>query len=121
MMDKLDTIFDKQKQLQQLMRADTTKQSYINHQALSLHTEISEFLQKTAWNWRKFDSREEAKKELVDAFAFFTNLCIAVNMLPRELLNRYLEKNAVNLQRAEEFLRKGGIGSNGDEQHGEAK
>jgi len=100
--DKLETMFRMQKDLQDFLKMDMTTQSYINMNFMALSDELHELLHTTPWKpWKKQQTLdvEEAKKELVDLFHFYMNLCLAVGMGPDELFDRYKTKNMENVGR----------------------
>lgn len=102
-MDKLETIFEKQTELQNKI-GEVYNQEYINKISLALMCEIHEVLETTQWkSWKKQQifNREEYLKELVDAQCFLTNLCLAKGITPDEFFKAYLEKNLENIRRQE--------------------
>lgn len=101
--DKLNKMFAMQKELQEKLSV-TFDQGYINIMALALEDEIHEALRETPWKpWKKNQTmnQENYKKELVDAFHFFMNMCIAGNVTANDLYNGYIEKNKENHERKE--------------------
>ena len=99
--DKLDLIFERQKQLQDIIEVKYDQQ-YINNMALALMCEIHEILDETEWKpWKKQQhfNRDNYKKELVDALHFFVNLCLAKDINVNELFLAYIAKNDENIKR----------------------
>lgn len=84
---------------------------YVKEMMLWTSDEMSEALHelKHAKGWsKKYDSwddektqeqKEKFKNEMVDAFHFFMNILIAVDMDADDLFNRYLDKNKINIER----------------------
>lgn len=78
---------------------------FIKDMHLALSDEMHEFLGEAGWKpWAKSRHINEdlAKGELVDAFHFFMNLCMAVHLEPEELFTLYMEKQNRNRQRQAE-------------------
>lgn len=74
---------------------------YVRTMVLATTDELHEALREMPWKpWSAtvFTSEKEDryKDELVDAFHFFMNLMLVVNMSADELFTRYLRKNDVN-------------------------
>jgi hypothetical protein len=108
--DRLTKMFDEQRQLQvKAYGADPgdiidpeERAQFIKDMTLALEDELHEFLGEVGWKpWAtsRHVNEAEAKGELVDAFHFFMNLCMAVHMEPDELFDRYMEKRHRNEQR----------------------
>jgi dimeric dUTPase (all-alpha-NTP-PPase superfamily) len=109
--DRLGRMFDLQLQMQwktfgknPYSLEGEERIQFIKDMKLALDDEMAEFLAEIGWKpWAT--SRHinpEAKGELVDAFHFFMNLCMAVGMTPEELFEKYLEKRERNIKRQEE-------------------
>jgi hypothetical protein len=119
-MPKHDVIFDRLAQMFKLqgeLQRDTygshpgdiedpaERIQFIKDMNLALQDELHEFLAETGWKpWAtsRHINEESAKGELVDAFHFFMNLCMAVDLGPGELFERYVEKRMRNIKRQEE-------------------
>lgn len=75
---------------------------FIKDMHIALTDELHEALAETGWKpWASSNhvNEEAFKSELVDAFHFFMNLCMAVNMDPHELYGKYMAKRQKNIQR----------------------
>jgi len=106
-MDKFDDIFAKQTVLQVRLKNypfndPKQKQEYINMMTLALMDELMESIRVTPWKpWKKQQIFDKLKyqQELIDAFHFFINLCIAADLDADKLYKMYAEKNAENHKR----------------------
>lgn len=83
---------------------------YIKTQTLHCIDELCEMLHeiKGYKEWKKYDfsdaednrsKRILAKEELVDAFHFFLNIAIALNISPADLYRAYMAKSHINYSR----------------------
>lgn len=108
--DRLSIMFDEQRQLQVAAYGKDPGEIYdpeervqfIKDMTLALEDELHEFLGEVGWKpWAtsRHVNEEEAKGELVDAFHFFMNLCMAIHMSPDELFKKYLAKRKRNEER----------------------
>jgi dimeric dUTPase (all-alpha-NTP-PPase superfamily) len=115
--DKLETIFQKQKELH---RAIMTYSSSIGSQYWKKFLSISkeericalctaiiheavELQSLTNWKWWKkkpieFDENQ-AKEELIDIWHFVVDASIELGMTPQDILDEYLKKNQINKDR----------------------
>jgi hypothetical protein len=78
---------------------------YMKDMVLALVDELHEFLGEIGWKpWAtsRHINEAAAQGELVDAFHFFLNLCLAVNMTADGLHEKYVQKRTVNVVRQEE-------------------
>lgn len=78
---------------------------FIKDMCVALGDEMSEFLGEVGWKpWAtsRHINFEAAQSELVDAFHFFMNLCMAVEMTPDMLFEKYKAKRLKNIKRQEE-------------------
>lgn len=78
---------------------------FIKDMHIAIGDELSEFLGEIGWKpWAtsRHINFEAARGELVDAFHFFMNLCMAVDMTPDMLYERYKAKRLKNIKRQEE-------------------
>jgi NTP pyrophosphatase (non-canonical NTP hydrolase) len=114
-MDKLDIIFNKQKEFQKkmnifkLIKNEKDKQLYINQNILAIMEEVIEALRKTPYknpNYVKFGWKknqlwdiEKFKIEIIDIFHFLINLCLIVNISSEDFFNIFCEKNNINTER----------------------
>jgi len=74
---------------------------YVRTMVLATTDELHEALREIPWKpWSAAvftaDREDQYKDELVDAFHFFMNLMLIVDMTAEELFRRYLLKNGVN-------------------------
>jgi dimeric dUTPase (all-alpha-NTP-PPase superfamily) len=100
--DMLRDMLQRQKNLQGKIGMTNYDQEYININALALISETMEALNETRWKpWKKQQgfSRELYTQELIDAFHFWMNMCIAVDMTADEIYEKYKEKNKENHDR----------------------
>lgn len=81
------------------------KITFIKDMNLALQDELHEFLAETGWKpWAtsRHINTEAAQGELVDAFHFFMNLCMAVDLTPDLLYQKYKAKRERNKERQAE-------------------
>lgn len=108
-MTDLNVLFEAQRSLQKEsygkdpaeLRGDEAIQ-FIKDMHIALTDELHEALAETGWKpWAtsRHINHEAFKGELVDAFHFFMNLCMVVDMSPEELAEKYMAKRAKNAQR----------------------
>lgn len=104
-MDKLDQIFELQKELNRYLGydlqnlSDDQKITWILNLTLALNQETGELIDTTPWKWwKKHQTLDLAnsKKELIDILHFVISLALTLGMTPEELFQMYLEKNQVN-------------------------
>lgn len=77
---------------------------FIKDMHIAITDELHEALDETGWKpWATSNhvNEEAFKGELVDAWHFFMNLCMIVNMGPEELQERYMKKRQKNFDRQE--------------------
>lgn len=109
MTDRLSAMFDAQRKLQvEAYGADpgslgtTERIQFIKDMVYALEDELHEFTGEIGWKpWAtsKHIYQEAAQGELVDAFHFFMNLCMAVNLDPDALYEKYMAKRQRNIER----------------------
>lgn len=78
---------------------------FIKDMHIALGDEMAEFMGEIGWKpWATSQhiNFEAAQGELVDAFHFFMNLCMAVEMTPEMLYERYKAKRLKNIKRQED-------------------
>lgn len=83
----------------------TERITFIKDMKLAADAELQEFLDETGWKpWAtsRHVNEEAAQGELVDVFHFFMNLCMAVNMTPDILFEKYKAKRTKNQKRQAE-------------------
>lgn len=108
--DRLIEAFELQRQLQERSYGKDPSQitdpqervQFIKDMNLALQDELHEMLAEVGWKpWAtsRHVNEDAAKGELVDAFHFFMNLCMAVKMDADELFERYKSKRLKNAKR----------------------
>ncbi len=103
--DKLDTIFNLQKNLEKMMNLDRypkDTQGKISALCTAIIHEAVELQRNTNWKWWKkptpFDEAE-AREELIDIWHFVIQASLELNMTPDDILKEYQKKNQINRQR----------------------
>ncbi len=106
-MDKLETIFQLQKQLNDdisdrrgLGRMEGAE--WIQKNVLAMVSELGELLNEVNFKWWKNErpiDRDAACEEMVDVLHFFVSMCCCIGMDAQELFERYIEKNKENFDR----------------------
>ncbi len=106
-MDKLEVIFDLQKQLD----TDITTRRHLEHitphewiqkDVLAMVAELGELLNEVNFKWWKNPKEIDQaaiNEELVDVLHFFISMCIRAGMDAEELYRIYVEKNKENFDR----------------------
>lgn len=112
MTDRLAEMFELQRKLQadvygtdpaELPMGD--RLNFLTVMNLALQDELHEALAETGWKpWAtsKHINEDAYKGELVDAWHFFMNLCLAAGMSADELHDRYIAKRLKNIKRQED-------------------
>lgn len=105
-MDKLDTIFEMQKALNDYIiekrGLSYGKEEWIQKRSLALIDEITELLNEINYKWWKNPKPIDdaaVKEELVDILHFYIGMCIDAGMTAEELFEIYLAKNKENYDR----------------------
>lgn len=103
-MDKLDFLFKKQKELQELIGYDniTFDNNYFNLMFIGCITELNECIECTKWKpWKKssINNIPELQKEVIDLWHFVINLTLASGLNANDLFNMYIEKNKINIDK----------------------
>lgn len=105
-MDKLDTIFDMQRSLNdeivRLRNLDFSEDVWMQKEVLAMISELSEVLDEVNFKWWKNPKeidRDALRNELVDVLHFFVSMCLVSGMDADELFDRYREKNRENFDR----------------------
>ena len=78
---------------------------FIKDMTMALSAELQEMLDEVGWKpWAtsRHVNEEAMQGELVDIFHFFMNLCMAANLTPDMLFEKYQAKRAKNIARQEE-------------------
>ena len=105
MEDKLESIFELQKSLADMMNLDRyPKDVERNISALctAIMHEAVELQRTTNWKWWKTPTafnEVEAKEELIDIWHFLIQASIELNLSPKDILKEYQRKNEINRQR----------------------
>ena len=105
MMDTLEDIFSKQKELASMMdlsRYPVSVEGRVAALSTAIIHEAVELQRLTSWKWWKkpvpFDS-SAAKEELIDIWHFVVQASIELGMSPADILEEYKKKNRVNRDR----------------------
>ena len=115
--DKLETIFQKQKELHRAIMTysssigsqywkkflSISKEERISALCTAIIHEAVELQSLTNWKWWKkkpieFDENQ-AKEELIDIWHFVVDASIELGMTPQDILDEYLKKNQINKDR----------------------
>lgn len=116
MKDKLDIIFEMQKQLNQDIIAkrnleNISKDEWVQKQTLAMISELSELLDEVNFKWWKNPKKVDehaVKEEMVDILHFFVSMCLSYNMDANELFQIYKDKNQENFDRQNGLSKKSG-------------
>ena len=110
MNDMLETLFQKQTELNHRIGVHPEKMSEADQQTWLLHycramtQELAELTDCVPWKWwaqyQKFDV-QNARVEVVDLFHFLISAAEVLGLTARDVHNLYLQKNKVNFQRQE--------------------
>ena len=103
--DRLDEIFEMQRDLARMMRPgrypDSTEDK-VSALCTAIIHEAVELQRTTNWKWWKtpteFD-RSEAKEELIDIWHFVVQASLELELTPRDILEEYRRKNEINRDR----------------------
>lgn len=111
-MDRLDEMMRLQRELQERINGYTLEEQDIDTRidnvrinVLALTDELHECLGETGWKpWAtsRHINWSAAQRELVDAWHFFMNLMLHLEMTPVDLWQGYHQKHKVNFQRQED-------------------
>ena len=106
--DKLDRLFDLQKQLNKRIGVDTDsmsegeRQRWLLQYCRAMSQEIAELTDCVPWKWwaqyQKFD-KQNARVEVVDMFHFLISIAQTIGMTDEDVYEAYMKKNKVNFQR----------------------
>ena len=107
-MDKLEKIFDLQKNLNQRIGVNTDEMDdeekirWVLNYTRAMQQEIAELIDSVPWKWwakyQKFD-QQNAKVEVVDLFHFLISIAQVIGMKPEDIYQAYVKKNEVNHSR----------------------
>ena len=106
-MDKLDTIFEMQKALNDdIVRVrhleDITPDQWQQKLTLAMLSEMAEALDGTDFKWWKNPKEKDPdylKEEIVDMLHFLVSMALRAGMSAQEMYERYLAKNKENFDR----------------------
>ncbi|MFQ6025854.1 MAG: dUTPase [Nitrosopumilaceae archaeon] len=105
MEDKLESIFNLQKDLANMMdlsRYPKDTEGKISALCTAIIHEAAELQRTTNWKWWKKPtpfSEEHAREELVDIWHFLVQASLELNMTPDDILKEYQRKNKINRDR----------------------
>jgi len=105
MEDKLESIFELQKGLADMMNLDRYPKDVegkISALCTAIMHEAVELQRTTNWKWWKTPSRfdeVEAREELIDIWHFVIQASLELNLSPEDILKEYQRKNEINRQR----------------------
>ena len=105
MEDKLESIFELQKGLADMMDLDRYPKDVegkISALCTAIMHEAVELQRTTNWKWWKTPtafSEEEAREELIDIWHFVIQASLELNLSPEDILKEYQRKNEINRQR----------------------
>jgi dimeric dUTPase (all-alpha-NTP-PPase superfamily) len=105
MEDKLESIFELQKGLADMMDLDRYPKDVegkISVLCTAIMHEAIELQRTTNWKWWKTPTafnEVEAKEELIDIWHFLIQASIELNLSPEDILKEYQRKNEINRQR----------------------
>jgi len=113
--DRLDTIFEMQKKLNEDIIARRnlcfSKEEWLQKQVLAMISELAELLDEVNFKWWK-NKRElndgYIREELTDILHFFVSMCLFAGMDAAELFDCYLKKNKENFDRQNGLSQKQG-------------
>jgi dimeric dUTPase (all-alpha-NTP-PPase superfamily) len=107
-MDKLESLFDMQAQLNQRIGVDTAgmddaaKAEWVLNYTRAMQQEIAELIDSVPWKWwakyQQFD-QQNARVEVVDLFHFLISTAQVLGMSADDVYNAYIKKNEVNHKR----------------------
>ncbi len=107
-MDKFDSLFELQSQLNQRIGVDTagmddaTKAEWVLNYTRAMQQEIAEVIDSVPWKWwakyQQFD-QQNARVEVVDLFHFLISIAQVLGMSADDVYNAYIKKNEVNHKR----------------------
>ena len=105
MEDKLESIFELQKGLADMMDLDRYPKDVegkISVLCTAIMHEAVELQRTTNWKWWKTPTafnEVEAKEELIDIWHFLIQASIELDLSPEDILKEYQRKNEINRQR----------------------
>ena len=109
-MDKLEEIFQLQKQLNERIGVnldnldEAQKTEWLLNYVRAMQQELAELVDSVPWKWwakyQKFDE-QNAKVEIIDLFHFLISAAQVFGLSAEDVYESYVKKNQVNLQRQE--------------------
>lgn len=115
-MDRLQTLFDLQKQfddevVEKRGLQNITPDEWIQKETLAMISELSELIDEVNFKWWKNTKEVDynnVKEELIDIFHFFMSMCLKVGMNADEVYQKYINKNKENFKRQHGLSKKSG-------------
>ena len=109
-MDKLESIFSMQENLNRRIGVDTSAMSeeeqtrWVLNYVRAMQQEMAELTDSVPWKWwakyQAFDL-QNARVEVVDLFHFLVSIAQVLGMSAEDVFQAYVKKNAVNHNRQE--------------------
>ena len=105
MEDKLDSIFEMQKGLEDMMNLDRypkDTEGKVSALCTAIMHEAVELQRTTNWKWWKTPTEfneAEAREELIDIWHFVVQASLELSLTPDDILKEYERKNEINRQR----------------------
>ena len=105
MEDKLDSIFEMQKGLEDMMNLDRypkDTEGKVSALCTAIMHEAVELQRTTNWKWWKTPTEfneAEAREELIDIWHFVVQASLELSLTPDDILKEYERKNKINRQR----------------------
>ena len=103
--DRLDTIFELQKGLSEMMKLDRypkDSEGRISALSTAIMHEAVELQRTTNWKWWKTPTNfdvSEAREELIDIWHFVVQASLELNLTPDDIVEEYKKKNEINRER----------------------
>jgi dimeric dUTPase (all-alpha-NTP-PPase superfamily) len=108
MADRLEEIFEMQRNLNRRIGIDTDKMDdddrvkWVLNYGRALGQELAELIDSVPWKWwakyQEFD-KQNAKVEVADMFHFLISLAQVLGLSDEDVYQAYLKKNRVNFER----------------------
>ena len=112
-MDKLEEIFELQKELNlrigvdsdEIAKSDEESQKWVLNYSRAMGQELSELIDSVPWKWwakyQEFD-KQNAKVEIVDMLHFLVSLAQVMGMEAEEVFELYTKKHKLNHKRQDD-------------------
>ena len=103
--DRLETIFQLQKGLSDMMNLDRypkDSEGRVSALCTAIMHEAVELQRTTNWKWWKTPTefnKDEAREELIDIWHFVIQASLELNLTPDDIVNEYKRKNEINRER----------------------